>query len=51
MPMWEMITIFIALIISIILIVFAGARIFEKGILQYDSISLREIKAMIFKKK
>ena len=49
LPMWEMITIFIALIISIILIVFAGARIFEKGILQYDSISLKEIKAMIFK--
>lgn len=51
LPLWEMLTIFVALLISIVLIIFAGARIFEKGILQYDSISLKEIKSMIFKNK
>jgi len=51
LPLWEMVTIFIALLISIIMIIVLGARIFEKGILQYDSISLREIKSMVFKNK
>ena len=32
LPLWEMATIFIALLISIVLIIYAGARIFEKGI-------------------
>ena len=50
LPLWEIITIFMSLLISIVLIVYAVARIFEKGILQYDSISLREIKSMIFRK-
>ncbi|MFW6309111.1 MAG: ABC transporter permease [bacterium] len=49
LPLWEMVTILLALLLSIVMIIYIGARIFEKGILQYDSISLGDIKKMVFR--
>lgn len=48
LPVWEIATTLIALITSVVLFVYAAARIFERGMLQFDrNISLKEIRRML----
>jgi ABC-2 type transport system permease protein len=50
LPWWEIASTFVVLLLSVVLFVVMGARIFERGILHYDrTISLKEIQRMLKK--
>ncbi len=50
LPWWELAAIFVILMISVVIIIILGARIFNRGLLQFDrTISFKEIRRMLRK--
>ncbi len=50
LPWWEMGTIVLALLLSIVLFIYIGSRIFSRGILQYEAIGFKDLSKILRKK-
>ncbi len=50
LPWWELVAAFVALVLSVAVFIIIGARIFDRGILQFDrTISFKDMKRMLKK--